>query len=111
LIGPRYKSQGVAQQELNNLVLRKESEKKNIEDQYLSEENNLKETVKAESEKRDIEQKIFIQEKTAKERELQRLKDDYERRRHHWDSQIKTLTMQKSVLHKTAGVNVAKEKY
>jgi hypothetical protein len=86
-----------AEKELQNLILDKETEKKNAEEAFLQEETRLKETLVNESEKRDFEQKLYIQEKSIKEKDLNRLKEDYEKKKSQWDNQVKTLMMQKSL--------------
>ncbi len=57
----------------------------------------FKDAVKAESEKRDYEQKLFEQEKATKEKELNRMREDYEKKKWHWDNQVRSLLMQKAV--------------
>lgn len=71
--------------------------KKDTEEAFTRDEALLKESVKAESDKRDYEQKLFEQEKTQREREIARLREDLEKRTWHWDNQIRTLLLQKSV--------------
>jgi hypothetical protein len=85
------------EKELQDLVVRSEQRKKEAEEGYQREENLLKEAVKTEADKRDYEQKLFEQEKSIKEKELNRLKEDYEKKKWYWDNQIRTLMMQKSV--------------
>ncbi|MCG3205223.1 MAG: hypothetical protein KCHDKBKB_01942 [Elusimicrobia bacterium] len=85
------------EKELQDLVLRHEQAKKQMEEAFQKEESLLKETVKTESERRDYEQKLFEQEKTSKEKELNRLKEEYEKKKWQWDNQIRSLMMQKAV--------------
>lgn len=82
---------------LQDLIVRTDAEKKQAEEGFEREEGLLKEAVKTEAEKRDYEQKLYEQEKTTKEKELARLKDEYEKKKWYWDNQIRTLMMQKSV--------------
>ncbi len=86
-----------AESDLQTLIVDKDTERKNIEDGFVQEEKILADTLKSESEKRDFEQKLFAQEKATKEKELQRLKDEFEKKKNQWDNQIKTLAMRKSL--------------
>jgi hypothetical protein len=86
-----------SERELQALVLSKENEKSNAEESFRKEEAALKEAVRIESEKRDYEQKLYEQEKNIKEKEVARLKEEYEKKKWQWDNQIRTLLMQKSV--------------
>jgi hypothetical protein len=86
-----------AEVELQNLILAKETEKKNLEDASQNEETLLKEAVKNEAEKRDYEHRLYAQEKAIKEKELLKVKEEYEKKKWHWDNQLRTLMMQKSV--------------
>lgn len=87
----------VAERDLQALVLDKETEKKNVEDGFTHEEKVLADTLKSESEKRDFEQKLYEQEKAGKEKDLQRLKEEFDKKKAQWDNQIKTLLMRKSL--------------
>ncbi len=93
-----------AERDLQNLVLEKENEKKTAEEVFLGEEIRLKETLKSESEKRDYEQKLFAQDKDMKERDLVRLREEYDKKKTHWDNQVKTLLMKKSLQDAEANV-------
>jgi hypothetical protein len=86
-----------AERNLQDFVVGHERRKKDTEESFLKEESMLKDAVRSESEKRDYEQKLFEQEKTAKEKELNRLKEEYEKKKWHWDNQIRSLMMQKAV--------------
>lgn len=87
----------VAEKELQDLMVGQEQKKKDIEDGFLREENVLKDSLKTEAEKRDYEQKLFEQEKSQKEKEINNLREEYEKRKWHWDNQIRSLMMKKSV--------------
>lgn len=86
-----------ADSELQELIVHKQEVIKNSEEAYAKEESMLKDAVKVETEKRDYEQKLFAQEKSDKEKELNVLKEEYEKRKWHWENQIRTLMVQKSV--------------
>jgi hypothetical protein len=83
--------------ELQNLILTNETSRKDAEDAFQKEETLLKETVKSETEKRDYEQKLYQEEKTGREKELNRLREEYEKKKWHWENQVRSLTMKKSV--------------
>lgn len=83
--------------ELQNLILANETARKDAEDGFQKEEALLKETVKNETEKRDYEQKLYQDEKASREKEINRLREDYEKKKWHWENQIRALTMKKSV--------------
>lgn len=85
------------EKELQKLILEKEGAARNAEERFEEEENALREALKAEAARRDYEQKLFEGEKLQKEKELNRLKDDYEKKKWYWDNQIRNLTMKKSV--------------
>lgn len=86
-----------AERELQDFTVNHEKVKKETEEAYLKEEVMLKDAVKSESERRDFEQKLYEQEKTGKEKELNRLKEEYEKKKWHWDNQLRSLMMQKAV--------------
>ena len=86
-----------AEKSFETFVLEHEKRKKDTEEAYARDEGILKESVKTESEKRDYEQKLFEQEKVQREREIGRLREELEKRTWHWDNQIRTLLLQKSV--------------
>jgi hypothetical protein len=86
-----------AERSLQDFVGGHERRKKDTEESFLKEESMLKDAVRAESDKRDYEQKLFEQEKNTKEKELNRLKEEYEKKKWHWDNQIRSLMMQKAV--------------
>ncbi|MCB4757320.1 MAG: hypothetical protein LHV69_09900, partial [Elusimicrobia bacterium] len=86
-----------AEKELQDLVIAQTQKKKDSEEAFQKEESLLKETVQSETEKRDYEQKLFQQEKAGKEKELGRLREEYEKKKWHWENQLRTLMMQKSV--------------
>ncbi len=86
-----------SERELQEFSTNHEKVKKETEEAFLKEELMLKDAVKAESERRDYEQKLYEQEKASKEKELTRLKEEYEKRKWHWDNQIRSLMMQKAV--------------
>lgn len=86
-----------AERDLQDFLVKNEVEKKDTEEGFVREECLIKETLKTESEKRDYEQKLFEQEKNQKEKELNRLREEYEKKKWHWDNQVRSLLMQKSV--------------
>ena len=86
-----------AERNLQDFIGSHEHRKKDTEESFLKEESMLKDAVRTESEKRDYEQKLFEQEKNTKEKELNRLKEEYEKKKWHWDNQIRSLMMQKAV--------------
>ncbi|MCB4757495.1 MAG: hypothetical protein LHV69_10785, partial [Elusimicrobia bacterium] len=86
-----------AEKELQDLVVEQEQKKKDTEESFQREESILKETVKNETEKRDYEQKLYQQEKVQKEKELARLREEYEKKKWHWENQLRTLMMRKGV--------------
>lgn len=86
-----------AEKSFETFVMEHDKRKKDTEDAYARDEQILKDSVKTESEKRDYEQKLFEQEKTQREREIARLREELEKRTWHWDNQIRTLLLQKSV--------------
>lgn len=86
-----------AEKELQDLILGHDQRKKDAEESFEKEESILKEAVKNETEKRDYEQKLYQQEKADKEKEINRLREEYEKKKWHWENQIRTLMMQKSV--------------
>src|SRR5262249_43230105 len=57
----------------------------------------LKETVKTESEKRDYEHKLYESQKSQLEKQIARLREEYDKKKWHWDNQVRSLMMQKSV--------------
>jgi hypothetical protein len=87
----------VMEKELQNLILDLESQKSNLETGFSQEEKLLADTLKNESEKRDFDQKLFAQEKSMKEKDLSRLREEFDKKKAQWDNQIKTLLMQKSL--------------
>jgi len=87
----------VAERSFETFVLEHDKRKKDTEEAYARDEAQLKESVKSEADKRDYEQKLFEQEKIQRERELNRLREELEKRTWHWDNQIRTLLLQKSV--------------
>ncbi len=86
-----------AEKAFESFVLEHDKRKKDTEEAYARDETLLKESVKSEADKRDYEQKLFEQEKIQRERELNRLREELEKRTWHWDNQIRTLLLQKSV--------------
>lgn len=85
------------ERDLQDFVVRHEQAKKETEEAFLKEESMLKDAVKVESERRDYEQKLFEQEKSMKEKDLNRTKEDYEKKKWQWDNQVRSLMMQKAV--------------
>lgn len=86
-----------AEVEHQELTAKIDNERKDAEEKYQREESLLKEAVRNETEKRDYEQRLFEQEKADKEKEIAKLRDEYEQKKSQWDNQIRTLLMQKSV--------------
>ena len=86
-----------SEKEFQGLIIGNDQKKKDAEEGYTKEEAMLKETLTREGEKRDYERALLEQEKISKEKELGRLRDDYEAKKWHWENQIRTLMMQKSV--------------
>lgn len=83
--------------ELQNLILTNETTRKDAEEGFQKEEALLKEALKAETEKRDYEQKLYQEEKTGREKQLNGLREEYEKKKWHWENQVRALTMKKSV--------------
>ncbi len=83
--------------ELQNLILNNEAVRKDAEEGFQKEEALLKEALKAETEKRDYEQKLYQEEKTGREKQLNGLREEYEKKKWHWENQVRALTMKKSV--------------
>jgi len=86
------------EKEFQTFTLDKDKRIKNEEEGFDQEEKGLKEALRVESEKRDYEQKLHEQEKTQKQKELNTLREDYEKKKWYWDNQMRNLMMQKSVL-------------
>jgi len=86
-----------AEKEYEDLVLSQDTKKKDEDEGYQREEAVLKESLKVETEKRDSEQKMYEQEKLMKEKELNGLREEYERKKWHWENQMRTLMMKRSV--------------
>ena len=78
-------------------ILTSETKAKEEEEAFVQEESALKEALRVETERRDYEQKLFEQEKSIKEKELVRLRDEYEKKKWYWDNQLRNLHMRKSV--------------
>ena len=87
----------LAEREFQELVVRHEQAKKDEDEACRREETSIRDAVKAEGEKRDVEQKIFEQEKAQLEKELVRLREDYEKKKWQWDNQVRALAMQKTL--------------
>ncbi|OVE77045.1 hypothetical protein BVX98_03760 [bacterium F11] len=86
-----------SKQELETLILNRGKTIKNEEEAFDQEEKQLKDAVRLEAENREYEQKRFEQDKKQKEKELNRLREDYERKKWYWDNEIRNLTMKRSV--------------
>lgn len=83
--------------ELQNLILSNETASKEAEENFQKEEALLKDTVKSETDKRDYEQRLYQEERGAREKEINQLREEYEKKKWHWENQIRALSMKKSV--------------